>query len=90
MKKISVLFLIHDLGPGGAEKALVNLANNLSKEIFDVTVMTLFDVGVNKQFLREDVHYIGGYKKMIRGNSAVMKLFSPADLHKHFVNQPIS
>ena len=49
MKK--VLFLIHDLGQGGAEKVLVNLVNNLDKEKFDVTVMSLFDVGENKQNL---------------------------------------
>ena len=30
MQKIKVLFLIHDLGQGGAEKVLVNLVNNLN------------------------------------------------------------
>ena len=49
MKKI--LFLIHDLGQGGAEKVLVNLVNNMDTTKFDITVMTLFDEGVNKQFL---------------------------------------
>ena len=49
MKK--VLFLIHDLGHGGAEKVLVNLVNHMNREKFDITVMTLFDEGVNKQFL---------------------------------------
>ena len=49
MKKI--LFLIHDLGQGGAEKVLVNLVNNMDREKFDITVMSLFDVGVNRQFL---------------------------------------
>ena len=53
MKKI--LFLIHDLSYGGAEKVLVNLANNLDKTKYDVTIQTLFDVGVNKQFLSKDV-----------------------------------
>lgn len=75
MKK--VLFLIHDLSYGGAEKVLVNLANNLDKTKYDVTIQTLFDVGVNRQFINEDVHYIGGFKKMIPGNSKLMKLFSP-------------
>ena len=41
MKK--VLFLIHDMGQGGAEKVLVNLVNNRWFNI-DITVMTLFDV----------------------------------------------
>ena len=45
MKK--VLFLIHDLGQGGAEKVLVNLVNNLDSSLFDITVMSLFAGGVN-------------------------------------------
>ena len=49
MKKI--LFLIHDLGQGGAEKVLVNLVNHMDYSKFDVTVMTLFDCGENRQFL---------------------------------------
>ena len=32
MKKI--LFLIHDLGQGGAEKVLVNLVNNMDRSKF--------------------------------------------------------
>ena len=39
---IKILFMIHDLGPGGAEKVLVNLVNNLDKTKFDVTVISLF------------------------------------------------
>lgn len=80
MKK--VLFLIHDLGHGGAEKVLVNLANNLDKTKYDVTIQTLFDVGVNKQFINDDVHYIGGWKKMFPGHVTMMKLFSPKILCK--------
>ena len=36
---IKVLFLIHDLGPGGAEKVLVNLVNSMDREKFDITVI---------------------------------------------------
>lgn len=83
MKK--VLFLIHNLGFGGAEKVLVNLANNLDKTKYDVTIQTLFDVGPNKQFINEDVHYIGGLKRMFRGNVTLMKLFSPKMLCKAII-----
>ena len=38
-----ILFLIPSLGHGGAERVLVNLANNLDTEKFEVTVQTLFD-----------------------------------------------
>lgn len=82
---IRVLFLIHDLAHGGAEKVLVNLVNNLDKSQFDVTVMALFDGGVNKQFLNSDVKYKYCFKKAIRGNSHMMKLFTPAFLYKKFI-----
>jgi len=80
MKK--VLFLIHDLGYGGAEKVLVNLANNLDKTKYDVYIQTLFDVGFNREYINGDVHYMPGWKKMFRGNVTLMKLFSPKTLCK--------
>lgn len=85
MKKI--LFLIPNLAHGGAEKVLVNLVNNIDKTKFDVTVQTLFDIGVNRQYLNRDVKYIGGYKRMPRGNTHIMKLFSPKRLYSHFIKQ---
>lgn len=85
IKKIKVLFLIPNLAHGGAEKVLVNLANNINKEKFDVTIQTLFDVGVNRQYLNKDVHYIGGFKRMPRGNSHIMKLFSPQKLYSYLI-----
>lgn len=80
-KKIKILFLIHDLGPGGAEKVLVTLANNLDKEKFSVTILSLFDVGVNRQFIQSDVEYKYWLKHMFRGNQHLFKLLSPETLH---------
>ena len=80
-----ILFLIPNLAHGGAEKVLVNLVNNMDKTKFDVTIQTLFDVGVNKQYIKSDVHYIGGYKRTFRGNSHIFKLFSPKRLYSHFI-----
>ena len=85
MKKIQVLFLIHDLGPGGAEKVLVNLVNNIDSAKFDVTVMALYGGGVNEQFLRPHIHYHACFKHMPRGNSHLMKLLTPAQLHKWLI-----
>ena len=79
---IKILFMIHDLGPGGAEKVLVNLVNNLDKTKFDVTVISLFGGGVNENNLDKGVHYYSIFKRMIRGNSKIMKFFSPKILHK--------
>lgn len=80
-----ILFLIHDLGEGGAEKVLVNLVNNMDTNQFDITIMTLFDVGVNKQFLNQNIKYKSCFSKMIRGNSHLMKLLSPNALHRWFI-----
>lgn len=82
-----ILFLIHDLGHGGAEKVLVNLVNNMDPEQFDITVMALFGGGVNEQFLKPHIRYQTVFKRTFRGNSHVMKLFSPKMLHKWFIKE---
>lgn len=83
MKKI--LFVIHDLHHGGAEKVLVNLVNKMDKRKFDITVMALFGGGVNEQFLKKDVKLIICHKRAIRGNSKIMKLFSPRFLFDYYI-----
>ena len=83
MKKI--LFVIHDLHHGGAEKVLVNLVNNMDRENFDITVMALFGGGVNEQFLKKDVKLIICHKRAVRGNSKIMKLFSPQFLFSYYI-----
>lgn len=85
MKKI--LFLIHDLGHGGAEKVLVNLVNHLDPEKFDITVTALFGGGVNEQFLKPHIRYRAVFPKAFPGNSHVMKLFSPELLHRLCVKE---
>lgn len=84
---IRVLFLIHDLGQGGAEKVLVNLVNNMDYSKFDVTVMTLFDSGENRQFLNPNVKYKTWCRKMFPGNSHLMKLLTPQQLHKLIIRE---
>ena len=85
MKK--VLFFIHDLGPGGAEKVLVNLVNNLNPEKYDITVQTLFDEGVHRDSLKSHVRYIPGGKRSFRGNTTLMKCFPAALLWKQLVKE---
>lgn len=85
MKKI--LFLIHDLGQGGAEKVLVNLVNNMDREKFDITVMALFGGGVNEQFLKPHIRLKTVFGKTFPGNSHVMKLLSPELLHRLFIRE---
>lgn len=82
---IKILFLIHDLCQGGAEKVLVNLVNNLDRSRFDISIMPLFDVGVNKQFLKADIKYIRCFKHMLPGNSHLLKLLSPKQLYNWLI-----
>lgn len=82
-----ILFLIHDLGQGGAEKVLVNLVNNMDRSKFDITVMALFGGGVNEQFLAPDIRFQAVWSRMIPGNSKLMKLLTPAQLHKLCVKE---
>ncbi len=84
MKK-RILFVMPNLKEGGAEKVLVNLANHLDKNKFDVTIRTVFRDGVNIQFIGKDVHFEGKLPKAFRGNSWLMKLFSPELLYKWVV-----
>lgn len=85
MKKI--LFFIPTLGGGGAEKVLVNLVNNLDLKKYDITVQTLFDVGVNRKNLNSNIKYKTIFKKMIRGNIHILKLFSRKFLFKRMIKE---
>ena len=75
------------MGQGGAEKVLVNLVNNMDYSKFDVTVMTLFNTGENRQFLNPNVKYKTWCRKMLPGNSHLMKLLTPRQLHKLIIRE---
>ena len=85
--KTKVLFMIHDLGHGGAEKVLVNLVNNMDPARFDISVVALFGGGVNEQFLKPHVRFRSVWKKAVRGNSHLMKLLTPQQLHRICVKE---
>ena len=86
MKK-KILFLIHDLGQGGAEKVLVNLVNNMDQEKFDISLIALFGGGVNEQFLKPHIRYRAFFSRTFRGNIHVMKLLTPQQLHRLFIRE---
>ncbi len=83
MRKI--LFMIPSLGHGGAEKVLVSLVNHMDRSQFDITVLALFDGGINRQFLLEHIHYKAVFKKTFPANCKIMTLFSPKLLHRMFI-----
>lgn len=84
---MKILFLIHDLGQGGAEKVLVNLVNNLDRNKFDISVTVLFGGGINEQFLARDIHFHAVFPKEVPGNSKLMKMLTPSQLHKLCVKE---
>ena len=84
---IKVLFFIPNLAHGGAERVLVNLVNHMDYNQFDITVQTMFDVGIYKNQLNKEVRYIGGFPWYFRGNTIVYKLFSPKALYKMYIRE---
>lgn len=84
---IKVLFLVENLGGGGAEKVLVNLVNNMDKRKFDITVKTLFQGGVNSGRISTDVKYIEGNHRKIKGISKIVSFIPPSTLYKHYVGK---
>lgn len=83
MKKI--LFFIPNLMHGGAEKVLINLVNNLDRNKYNITLHTIFDVGVNKQYLNKDTNYKYVLKKIFKGSTTIFKLFSQRFLYKYLI-----
>lgn len=67
--KTKILFLINTLNGGGAEKVLVDTVNNLDSEKYDITVQTIYDVGVFKNKLSDKVRY----KSIIRSKNNIAK-----------------
>ncbi|MDO4924787.1 MAG: glycosyltransferase [Turicibacter sp.] len=82
MKK--VLFLIHTLGGGGAEKVLVNLVNGMDKQKYNVTVMTVIDTGIFRKDLDSNIEYksfvkIPFKKKRMQNDNNPGNLLSKSD-----------
>lgn len=84
---IKVLFFIPTLGHGGAERVLVNLVNHMDLTRFDITVQTMFDVGIYQNQIKSGIRYIGGLNWYFRGNTKVFKMLSPQQLYKLYIHE---
>ena len=82
-----ILFLIPNLKHGGAEKVLVNLANNMDKKKYNVTIQTLFDVGVHKKNIKPHIAYKSLFKREFRGNTYLFKCFTAEFWWKRIVKE---
>lgn len=85
MKKI--LFFIDSLGYGGAEKVLVNLLNRMDRSKYDITLLSIFDSGVNLKYLDQSIRRKYIFKKVFRGNVTLFKLFTPQYLYKKYIQE---
>lgn len=79
------MFMIPNLGGGGAEKVLVNLANALSEKGWDITICLLFDEGINREKVSASVEVKYIFSKKIMGIRYLLKIFSPQMLGKIFI-----
>ena len=74
--KIKVLFLITTLLGGGAEKVLSTIVKNLDKDKYDITVMTIDDVGIYTNEIKENARYKSCFKRLERGKNIFEKLYN--------------
>lgn len=84
---IKILFLIPTLGHGGAEKALVNLVNHLDTKKYNITVMVLYNEGVNRQFLNPNITYKYCFRRSFPGVSHILKLLTPKQLYRWLIKE---
>ena len=84
---VKILFFIFNLGGGGAEKVLVQLANALDPKKYDITVQTIFNVGANKDQLNPNIHRKWLFNKQFKGLKYIVRFFSPRFLHKLLVKE---
>ncbi len=64
---MKVLFVLENLSGGGAERVLVNLANNMAQRGHDVSVRLLAGEGVNIDKLSDKVKYSFVFRKSFKG-----------------------
>jgi len=87
-KKTKILFFHFDLQPGGAERVLVNLVNNLDPEKYDITVQTIFGKGALHDAIAPNIKLKSLFNcNSFGGTRHFFKLFSPKTLHKLLIRE---
>lgn len=92
MRKLKVLHIIPDLGPGGAERSLMNLLKFINKDLFEVAACSFFPrqghmleeeldgMGIKVFYLNK---HLGLDQKIIFELYDLFKLFKPTIVHTH-------
>lgn len=65
MKKIKILFIIHRLDAGGAEKSLVSLLNSLPLDKFNVDLMAVDSAGIFRSQVPPEVNMIDAPREVV-------------------------
>ena len=65
MNKKSLLFVIHRLDAGGAEKSLVSLLNSLPLNQFNIDLMSVDPTGIFRSQVPSSVHIIDTPRELI-------------------------
>jgi len=68
MEKIKILFFTNILGPGGDAKVLIDLANNMDKNKYDITILTIKKNGVRNSEIASHIKY----KSICRWNKSFL------------------
>lgn len=84
MKK-KILFCMFRFYKGGTEKIAINLMNNLDKEKYDITLITLFADGGYENLLDKDIKKKSLLKKRIRGVSRLLTFIPGHIIYKLLV-----
>ncbi len=84
---IKVLFLVENLGGGGAERVLVNLVNHMDLTRYDITIQTMFSGGVNLLLLDSNITYKCKKALCFRGVSYIYKFISEKILYNYFIGK---
>lgn len=87
--RIRVMHLIHQLGAGGAENGIINLANTIDRETFDMAICSIAGHGARSTHLATDVDFFALNKK--QGNDprlpfrlrALFRSWKPDIVHTH-------
>lgn len=69
-----ILFLVESFAGGGVEKVFIDLINNIDNQKYDITVMSIWDYGIRKKDLRDDIKYKSIFPR-IKGISRIFHNF---------------
>lgn len=84
---VKILFVVNSLAIGGVEKALVNLANSLDKDKYDITLLCIVKDFKLKEQLNRNIKLKGIFPNGMKGIDHIFK-FVPANiLYKLFVRE---